>query len=340
MSSGRWANRVTVGRLAGIVTPLLLGALSPARAAPRAPTAAQPAVAPQSPPAMAPSPPASLPDVAPSPSPLAPSYLELADRLRGAGSYGECAVEALRHAYQHPTERQRGFDEAALCLSLAGRFDDAHRLMLALPAAGESLDARGRFRVCLTEVFMPDLGAPACPDLVRVPSPDREDALGRHTLVMRAMHAMHWQEARALQPKAAPTVAVGPATASVDPTLSAWQEKDRGLLNRYDALPRKSPLLAGALSAVVPGLGRVYIGRWQDGLVSFLLVGLSAVLSAQGFYEEGSHSVRGWIVGSAGALLYVGNVYGSAVGAVVQRRDAEEALSQEVDRDYRRRLEP
>jgi hypothetical protein len=335
MWSGSWASRVKAGRLATLATiaTLLLGELSPARAEPKAPAAAQPAASPT---ASAPSPPASAP------SPLAPSYLELADRLRGAGSYSECAVEALRHAYQHPIERQRGFDQAAWCLSLAGRFDDARRLMLALPAAGEALDARGRFRVCLTEVFMPEVGAgaPACPDLVRVPSPDREDALGRYTLVMRAMHAMHWQEARALQPKTAPTVAFGSATASVDPTLSAWQEKDRALLNRYDALPRKSPLLAGALSAVVPGLGRVYIGRWQDGLVSFLLVGLSAVLSAQGFYEEGSHSVRGWIVGSAGALLYVGNVYGSAVGAVVQRRDAEEALSQEVDREYRRRLEP
>ena len=321
---------MTARRLATIVTLLLLDALSPARAEIGG---ASPAVAP-----------ARSASQAAAPSPLAPSYLELADRLRGAGSYSECAVEALRHAYQHPTERQRGFDEAALCLSLAGRFDDAHRLMLALPAAGESLDARGRFRVCLTEVFMPEIGvgATACPDLVRTPSPDREDALGRHTLVMRAMHAMHWQEARALQSKskAPPTVAAGSAAVSADPTLSAWQEKDRALLDRYDALPGKSPLLAGALSAVVPGLGRVYIGRWQDGLVSFLLVGLSAVLSAQGFYEEGSHSVRGWILGSAGALLYVGNVYGSAVGAVVQRRDAEEALGQEVDREYRRRLEP
>ena len=127
---------------------------------------------------------------------------------------------------------------------------------------------------------------------------------------------------------------------TADPTLAAWQERDRVLLSRYDALPSKSPLLAGALSAVVPGLGRVYLGRWQDGLVSFVLVGLAAVLSAQGFHDEGSHSVRGWIVGSAGALLYVGNVYGSAVGAVVQRRDAEDALGQEVDREYRRRLEP
>jgi hypothetical protein len=281
------------------------------------------------------------PALPPVSSPLAPSYLELADRLRAAGSYSECVVEALRHAYQQPGERQRGFDRAALCLALAGRFDDAHRLMLALPAAGEPLDAHGRLRVCLTEVFMQDLGVPLCPELVPPRSADPLDDLGRYTLIMRAMHARHWQEARASRTLAPPSTKIAGAAAVVaDPTLAAWQERDRTWLNRYDALPHKSPLLAGALSAVIPGLGRVYIGRWQDGLVSFLLVGLSAVLSAQGFYEEGSHSVRGWIVGTTGALLYVGNVYGSAVGAVVQRRDAEEALGQEVDREYRRRLEP
>jgi len=280
----------------------------------------------------APAPPAEATTSAPQ-APAAPSYLELADRLRGAGSYTGCVVEALRYAYQNPAERRRGFDEAALCLSLAGRFEDAHRLMLTLPAEGEPLDARGRLRVCLTEVFMPDLGAPTCPELTRASAAvDRQDALGRYTLVMRALHGRRWSEARAAQ--------TAPTAARVDPTLAGWRERDRAWLGRYDALPNKSPLLAAGLSAVVPGLGRVYIGRWQDGLVSFLLVGLSAALSAQGFYEEGSHSVRGWIVGSAGALLYVGNVYGSAVGAVVQRRDAEEALSQDLDREYRRRLEP
>ncbi len=50
--------------------------------------------------------------------------------------------------------------------------------------------------------------------------------------------------------------------------------------------------------------------------------------------------MRGWILGSVAALLYVGNIYGSAVGAVVQRREAEDALMQEIDRAYQRRLDP
>ena len=264
--------------------------------------------------------PAPEPAVAASVAPEAPSFLELAERLRNVSSYDACAVEALRYAYQHPDDRERGFDRAALCLSMAGRFDDARRLMLALPSEGTPLGPRGRLRVCLAEVFLLELGAPAC-----VPADDLE----RATLRMRAIRMRRWDEAARLD-----------AGAPAPGTAGLWQQEDRELLRRYQTLPRKSPWVAGALSAVIPGLGRVYTGRWPDGLMSFLLVGVTAGVAAQGFYEDGRDSVRGWILGSIAALLYVGNVYGSAVGAIVQRRDAEDALMQEIDHAYERRLDP
>ncbi len=264
--------------------------------------------------------------------------MELADRLRGVGSFSECAVEALRYAYDRPADRARGFERAALCLSLAGRYDDARRLMLALPSEGTPLDGPGRLRICLSEVFLPELGLPVCAPLESGAPRDRLYDLAQQTLRMREIRARHWGEAR-LQ-MAAGALAPSASSASSDPTVSAWQQQDGELLRRYDALPRKSPLLAAALSMVVPGLGRVYLGRWPDGLLSFLLVGTTAALAAQGFYEEGRGSVRGWILGGVAALLYAGNVYGSAVGAVVQRHDAEDALMQEINRAYERRLDP
>jgi hypothetical protein len=282
----------------------------------------------------------------PAPAP-AFSSLELADRLRAMGSYAECAVEALRFAYERPAERPRGFDRAALCLSLAGRFDDARRLMLSLSAGGPSLDAAARFRLCLIEAFMPVLGAPACGADRRAPAGPainpavgegdaaRLDALADHALIMRALRAGRWQDARASLARADRP----PAGAAADATLAAWRAQDRAFVARYDGLPKKSPLLAASLSAVLPGLGRVYIGRWQDGLVSFFLVGVAAALSAQGFHENGVGSVRGWILGTTATLLYAGNIYGSAIGALVQRRDAEDALTREVDREYHTRLE-
>jgi hypothetical protein len=278
----------------------MLAGTVPARALAQTPAAPEPAAAPA--------------------VPEAPSFLELAERLRNVSSFDACAVEALRYAYQHPDDRERGFDRAALCLSMAGRFDDARRLMLALPSEGTPLGVRGRLRICLAEVFLPELGAPTCAG---------SEDLARGTLRMRAIRMRRWDEARRLD-------AAAPAAG----TAGVWQQEDRELMRRYQALPRKSPWVAGALSAVIPGLGRVYIGRWPDGLMSFLLVGVTASLAAQGFYQDGRDSLRGWILGSIGALLYIGNVYGSAVGAIVQRRDAEDVLMQEIDHAYERRLDP
>jgi TM2 domain-containing membrane protein YozV len=268
--------------------------------------------------------------------PAPPSFLELAERLRGLGSFSECTVEALRYAYDRPADRARGFERAALCLSLAGRHAEARRLMLALPSEGTPLDGPARLRICLSEVFLPDLGQPACAPLTTAAPRDRFSDLGQQTLPMREIRARHWREARL---QLAPDLSSASSISS-DATVSAWRRQDQELLARHDSLPRKSPLLAAALSMVVPGLGRVYLGRWPDGLLSFLLVGTTAALAAQGFYKDGTDSVRGWILGGVAGLLYAGNVYGSAVGAVVQRRDAEEALMQEVDRAYERRLDP
>jgi TM2 domain-containing membrane protein YozV len=258
-----------------------------------------------------------------------PSFLELADRLRVTGSYSECVVEALRHASQHPDEREAGFDRAALCLSLAGRFLDARRVMLSMPELGTPLSARGRLRVCLSEVFLSrDAAEPACPGLL----PPAGDARARHTLVMRDVHARRWDQARV-------GLAAG-ATDAGDAVLASWRRKDAAWVREYDQLPRKSPWLAAGLSAVVPGLGRVYLGHVADGILSFVVVGLTGGLAAHGFYEDGTSSVRGWILASTSFLLYAGNVYGSAVGAVVQRRDAEAELDKRVEDDYRHRLEP
>jgi hypothetical protein len=308
------------GVLAALVA---LGLAAPARAQMAAPV----------------SPPVLPPVAPPEAAPEAPSYLELAERLRSVGSFSECAVEALRYGYDHPADRARGFERAALCLSLAGRHDDARRLMLALPSEGAALDGPGRLRICLAEVFLPELGAPACPSLESGAPPDRFRALGVETLRMRAIRARHWNEARRELAAPAATPAASAAT-PLDQTPSAWRDQDRELVRRYDTLPRKSPVLAAALSMVVPGLGRVYLGRWPDGLMSFFLIGSTAAVAAQGFYSEGQGSVRGWILGGIAGLLYAGNVYGSAIGAVVQRRDAEDALMQEVDRAYERRLDP
>ena len=91
-------------------------------------------------------------------------------------------------------------------------------------------------------------------------------------------------------------------------------------------LPRRSPALAGLLSTVVPGAGKLYCGEYGDGIYSLFLAGVTGLLAWDGFREDGINSVRGWIFGSVFGIFYTGNVYGSTIAARVHNHQSETNL--------------
>jgi tetratricopeptide (TPR) repeat protein len=95
---------------------------------------------------------------------------------------------------------------------------------------------------------------------------------------------------------------------------------------------RKSPFLAGLLSTLLPGLGKMYAGELADGLFSTASIGLLAGLTVLGFRDGGVRSVRGWTYGSLAAVFYLGNIYGSAASAVRTNSRREEALLNDARR--------
>ncbi|HEX8825370.1 MAG TPA: tetratricopeptide repeat protein [Archangium sp.] len=92
----------------------------------------------------------------------------------------------------------------------------------------------------------------------------------------------------------------------------------------WNALPRKSPLLAGVLS-VVPGAGHVYLGEPVTGLAAFAWNGLFAFA----LYESIRREQVGLAVllGVLESLWYSGTLFGAVSGAQKYNRDVRrEAL--------------
>ncbi len=79
-------------------------------------------------------------------------------------------------------------------------------------------------------------------------------------------------------------------------------------------LPKKSPIIAGCLSLVLPGAGRAYIGRWKDGLLSFAVVGGLWYLTYM-YYSEG-RPLPTAICGCLALTFHLGEIYGSAMEAI------------------------
>jgi len=106
------------------------------------------------------------------------------------------------------------------------------------------------------------------------------------------------------------------------------------LVTRGRQLPRKSPWLAGGLSALVPGAGKACAGRFSDGLYSLALVGSASWFAYRDFEDDGASSVKGGLFGSVGAVLYAGNIYGSVVAVRANRahrRRLEERLYEFIE---------
>ena len=107
------------------------------------------------------------------------------------------------------------------------------------------------------------------------------------------------------------------------------------LLDRNREVPRKSPAVAGVMSAVVPGSGYMYAGRYGDGVVALIVNGLFIAGTVAAIHQE-SYAVAA-IVGGIGVPFYVGNIYGSANAAtkwnIGVRKELREKIA--VSLDYR-----
>lgn len=113
--------------------------------------------------------------------------------------------------------------------------------------------------------------------------------------------------------------------AEIDKTLS--EIVDKSLL-----LKKKSPLMAGVLSAIVPGSGKVYAGRWGDGLVSFLMTSTAGFVAIRGINKD-KNNFYPWAMGALSLVYYSGNVFGSAKLAKKINKNKEDELVNQV-RDF------
>lgn len=125
--------------------------------------------------------------------------------------------------------------------------------------------------------------------------------------------------------------------AAFDSIQSGFQTKDSLLiaeneyLIKYNSMLRsqkkKSPLLAGVLSAMIPGLGKVYTGKPGQALAAFIKTVPLAAIAFENYRVNGFRSPQFFIFGSLFTLFYVGNIWGSSLSAkIVYQEKTDEIL--------------
>ena len=100
-------------------------------------------------------------------------------------------------------------------------------------------------------------------------------------------------------------------------------EKISGI--RLEKINHPNPYLAGFLSTLLPGSGKVYSGRFWDGLFSFI-INFASAFTFYHYYSKNPKSVGTYISGGVAFLFYFSNIYGSYVSAIHERKIREAEL--------------
>jgi len=95
--------------------------------------------------------------------------------------------------------------------------------------------------------------------------------------------------------------------------------------NRFLEFKPKSKLAAGVLSALIPGAGKAYSGKWGEGLSAFFIVGTLGLVTAENYFKRGIDNPKTIIAGGFFTVFYVGNIWGSVLSIERYRNDFYES---------------
>ncbi|MCD6594167.1 tetratricopeptide repeat protein [bacterium] len=231
--------------------------------------------------------------------------IAFADHLFGLGEYDRASIEYLRYSFiysDNPCVDAVLF-KAGLCKEHAGDYRAARKIystLLSVP--DERANSFAGYRIPLTYLLenKPDSALSAI-----VPTVQTQGAI-QYLKGWIYLHQKRYSDALSLFENISDNAESSDVAGSIDYLLHRSRQGEK--------LSRRSPFLAGLLSSVVPGLGRAYCGRWDDGLFSFIIVGSTGSLS---YAEWNNDKEFASVMAVISAFFYLGNIYGSAKGAEV-----------------------
>lgn len=112
--------------------------------------------------------------------------------------------------------------------------------------------------------------------------------------------------------------------------LSAQEQHFQDYEQQLRNLKHKSPLVAGVLSAVIPGAGKVYAGKLYQGIATLFPMAALALLTNESYHKRGPNSAEFYVFGSLLTVFYVGNIWGSVFSVKIKRREDENLVDQKV----------
>lgn len=236
------------------------------------------------------------------------TQLKLAGAFIEQGEYYRAVTELKRLAILFPDSphRTRAYYGEALANYLGERYEEAAAGAFQLSRSATRTDPYGYSANLLQSLAhwrqeQQGMALAALNEASKEPPPGE----GERLACMKAVYLVDMGNPPAAKRELELHLAEYPGSANAQAGLMA--------LEGFEDMEQKSPALAGTLSAVLPGAGYAYVGRWGDASAAFIL----NVLFAAATYEllEDDQYAAGYLVGAIGLGFYAGNIYGSVKAA-------------------------
>jgi len=92
----------------------------------------------------------------------------------------------------------------------------------------------------------------------------------------------------------------------------------------------KSPFLAGIMSAIIPGSGKIYAGKVGQGLATIMATTIMGIQTYESHRKDGADSPRFIIYASLLSSFYIANVWGSVISVNVRKREFNDTVNKEI----------
>lgn len=119
---------------------------------------------------------------------------------------------------------------------------------------------------------------------------------------------------------------VNPTVASLNQQVAAL-----GQICREQEIHRsKSPLLAGVMSGIIPGSGKIYAGKTGEGIAAMIATTGFGLITWENYRKLGIDHVKTIFFGSIFAANYVSNIYGSVISVRIIKNDYQDAVHNQI----------
>ncbi len=113
----------------------------------------------------------------------------------------------------------------------------------------------------------------------------------------------------------------------------AFSQEEELMKQSYELIKKhkpKSPVIAGVMSAILPGTGKMYAGKLGQGVITLIQNAALGFQAYEAYRKDGWKSPRFLLYSGLFTFFYVGNIWGSVLTVNIRRQEFNDKVDGQI----------